>query len=554
MQAKTNEDTTSLQAYKSEYKDVLGSLIEMWGQYRRHKQRDVLLNFQGKAESFSHNIAASALYPLKSIMSNLNTLAQAGLDETKTSADLIKEVDWLMNQLIRASHEKSDPFLVETDSTQDKIDLLGSNRRLLSDSTPMSKPKIAIIDDQKSIGMALQQSLEDFALEVITYCSIEEFKQVSGADNIDLILLDIVMPNITQEHVFEFAKMQVEKGIKVISCSSKFTFDSRLLAVRAGVIDYVVKPVNTYELVEKIGRSLNLHHHRNYQIVIVDDQETMGTFYKVMLEQVGCEAIFFDSAKALFDVLDDMSPDMFLLDMMMPDVDGVEVAKMIRQEQKFDFAPILFITADEQLESRLTAIDAGADDVIIKSTGVDIINRQVLTRLNRASKMRAFVAKDPLTGVLNHGHIVESANNSLRATKRRNGSACIAVIDVDKFKTVNDEYGHIVGDKVLCALGQLLSCSIRDTDIVGRYGGEEFVIIFEDCNLDDAAIKVNQIKDVFRNMEFTAKSTQFKVSFSAGVAELHRFESIMPAIAAADRALYQAKSTGRNKVLKLKLN
>jgi diguanylate cyclase (GGDEF)-like protein len=280
----------------------------------------------------------------------------------------------------------------------------------------------------------------------------------------------------------------------------------------------------------------------------------MGTFYKTMLEQVGCDVTFFASAQELFTVLDDLAPDMFLLDMMMPDVDGLEVAQMIRQEHKFDFAPILFITGDEQVESRLAAIDAGADDVISKMTPIKTITHQILTRLARASKVSAFVAKDALTGVLNHSQIVERANQTIRSLNRRNSQATIAVIDVDHFKRVNDNHGHIVGDKVLCALGQLLSNSVRETDIVGRYGGEEFVIVFDDCSVDDAANKVQLIKDIFGSMRFQGNNAEFIVTFSAGLVDLGSFDSVMPAIAAADKALYKAKHDGRNKVVKYKVN
>lgn len=411
------------------------------------------------------------------------------------------------------------------------------------------KPTIAIIDDQASVANALSSNLQDFALNVTCYESVTAFENSSEFNSTDLVLLDIVMPNITEVEVFEFAKKLVDNGTKVISCSSKFTFETRLLAVRANVSDYAVKPTNTYVLVEKICRALRLQNHRKHRIVIVDDQETMGTFYKTMLEQTGCDVIFFNSAQALFEALDDLNPDMFLLDMMMPDVDGLEVAKMLRQEHKFDFAPILFLTANEQVENRLAAIDAGADDVINKISSVNTITSQVLTRLNRASEVRAFVSKDPLTGVLNHGQIVENATQAMRVSMRHEKPSAIAVIDVDLFKKVNDTYGHIAGDKVLCSLGQLMASSVRDTDSVGRYGGEEFVLVFSECSVDDAASKVKMIKDVFSNMTFSADNKQFQVTFSAGVVNLNEYDNVQTAISFADKALYRAKEDGRNKVI-----
>jgi diguanylate cyclase (GGDEF)-like protein len=524
-------------------------MIKVWGSYRKTKDTSQLKTFSSQCTEVAHEIATFPLFALQQVISSILKASNKQIKQQKDTKEFIKEVDWLMNQLIRGQSEQNDIFL-QHGSSADHEDLLASELgKHASRLNRLNKPHVAIIDDQQSIGQSLCATLQDFALNASYFSSVAEFEASSSFAATDLVLLDIVMPGISETEVFDFAKRLVSKGIKVISCSSKFTFETRLLAVRASVSDYVVKPVNTYVLVEKIGRALKLQSTRKHNLVIVDDQETMGTFYKTVLEQMGCEVTFFESAHALFKSLDDLNPDMFLLDMMMPDVDGLEVAKMLRQEHKFDFAPILFLTADEQVENRIAAIDAGADDVINKVSSINTITSQVMTRLNRASQVRAFVAKDPLTGVLNHGQIVESANQALRSSKRRKTCSAIAVIDVDLFKKVNDTYGHIAGDKVLSALGQLMSNSIRETDKVGRYGGEEFVIVFDECTVDDAAKKVQMIKEIFSNMQFAHNKTHFTVSFSAGLVNLNDYENVQTAVSFADKALYRAKQEGRNKVL-----
>lgn len=541
-----------LSSYEAIYRERLATLIQYWAAYRKTKETKQLKTYFALNTDISHEIATFPLFALQQVITRISRATEKQLKpganhSQQSTQTFVKEVDWLMNQLIRGQSNGNDLFLQEMPSTLDDRVIQSELSAHSSRVNRAHKPNIAIIDDQVSVSQVLQSTLQDFALNVSVYKSIGAFESSPMSNSADLVLLDIVMPNITQVEVFSFAKKLVDSGVKVISCSSKFTFETRLLAVRANVSDYAVKPINTYVLVEKIGRALRLQNRRSHRLVIVDDQETMGTFYKLMLEKVGCDVTSFNSAQALFKALDDLNPDMFLLDMMMPDVDGLEVAKMIRQEHKFDFAPIIFITADETVENRLAAIDAGADDVINKISSIPTITTQVLTRLNRASEVRAFVAKDPLTGVLNHGQIVENANQTLRLSKRREVPSAIAVIDVDHFKKVNDTHGHIAGDRVLCALGQLLSNSVRETDSVGRYGGEEFVIVFDDCNIDDAAKKIQLIKDTFGNMIFTGKHS-FQVTFSAGLVSLADHENVQTAIGFADKALYRAKEEGRNKV------
>lgn len=491
------------------------------------------------------------MYALQQVLSSIGERCEEFLDSDTSDKQNLKsfkaDIDWLMNQLIRGSKQQQDPFLKLVNK-----DNLFNTVKSSSQSLKDNNPRVVVIDDQPAVGKYICGSLEDFIIDVEYYCSIDDFQNRVNQHTVDLILLDVVMPDITQEQVFDFASKMVKEGVKVISCSSTFNFETRLLAVRANVSDYIVKPVNTYVLVEKIAKTLQLQKKRDYRIVIVDDQEVMGEFYKTVLEETGCQVTFFMSAKDMFLVLDDINPDMFLLDLMMPDVSGIEVARMIRQEHKFDFAPILFITGEESVSERLKAIDAGADDVISKTTGTEAITQQVLTRLNRASETKAFVSRDPLTGVLNHGQIVETATHVLRLSKQRNTLSSMAVIDADKFKLVNDKYGHLAGDKVLTALGQLLSNSIDDKTTVGRYGGEEFVIVFKDCTVEDAAEKVQKIKNQFGKIEFKARNEKFNVTFSAGVCSLTDYDNVQASMAMADKALYKAKEKGRNKVIAFK--
>lgn len=553
----------------AKYSQLLSRLTRAWAVCRRDELAP-LDNFIESCDALYKFSKAHGFSALNSLVSKVLTVCNSIKQTNRNDKNAAKEIEWLLNQLLRSSSDNVSPFIksanalkytngkasgtldeqVEPEVLVDDADVISS--RNLS----RQKTNIVVIDDQVSIGKALTMALEDFSLNAQFFESIDAFKEVMNDIAVDLVLLDIMMPNVTQEQVFEFANELVKTGIKVISCSATFTLETRLLAVRAEVSDYIVKPINTYVLVEKISRVLEWQKRAKFNVVIVDDQQTMGEFYKTMLEQAGCNVKFFKSAALLFNSLEDLSPDIFLLDMNMPDVNGVEIAKMLRQEQKFEFVPIIFITAEENKEEHLLALEAGADDIITKSLPIQQITRQINRRLMRASELKAFVTNDQLTGVLNHGQIIETANQTIRLSNRRKTSTAIAVIDVDRFKTVNDKYGHLMGDKVLCALGQLLSASVRETDHVGRYGGEEFVIVFVDCDLDDAARKVQYIKDTFNRMKFNSEGTkeQFSVSFSAGVIDLLAFDNIQEAIGSADKALYKAKEQGRNKVIKYRLN
>ena len=498
----------------------------------------------------SQDYSPYALYALHQILQTMELACAHGISGAQSKSKTSSDIDWLMNQLIRSSKLDPDPFLDEASTRASFIDQMSRQYPLGcgGDQHKHRPIKIAIIDDERSVGNFLKLTLEQFAFQVSYYESISEFEVSLKRATPDLVLLDIVMPRVTTDQVFLFAKQIAQRGIKVIACSSLFNFETRLSAVRAGVSDYAVKPINAYSLVEKISRSLRRNLNKVYQIVLLDDQESMGEFYKAVFSQVDVDFHFFTNAESLIEAMEHLQPDLFLLDRMMPSVNGLEVAAMIRQDAKFDFSPIVFLTADEQLDTKLKILASGADDLIAKNTPAPLVLQQVLARLERASFIKSFVSKDPLTGVLNHGQIVEVANHQMRMNKRSESNCALVLLDVDHFKNVNDSYGHASGDLVLNGLGQLLLNSVRDTDYVGRYGGEEFVLMFVDCNVEQAAKKVDRIRKTCSSMQFVQDKPEIKISFSAGVVALEEFDVLSKAVSEADRLLYVAKQSGRNQI------
>jgi diguanylate cyclase (GGDEF)-like protein len=246
--------------------------------------------------------------------------------------------------------------------------------------------------------------------------------------------------------------------------------------------------------------------------------------------------------------LESFHPDVFLLDMHMPNISGLEVARILRQQAKYDYVPIIFLTADEDINTKLGVLECGADDVIPKNTPPNIIVQQIDSRIQRGQEIRYLASRDSLTGVLNHGQIMDAATHALRLASRQQKPTVVVMIDLDHFKGVNDKYGHISGDKVLISLGQLLLQSVRDTDYVGRYGGEEFMVVFSDTDPSIIESKMNSILTAFLQINYTVAEKSFHCSFSAGLASSSNHEKLSELIASADAALYKAKAAGRSKI------
>jgi diguanylate cyclase (GGDEF)-like protein len=193
-------------------------------------------------------------------------------------------------------------------------------------------------------------------------------------------------------------------------------------------------------------------------------------------------------------------------------------------------------------------LECGADDVIPKNTSPNLIVQQVDSRIQRGQEIRYLASRDSLTGVLNHGQIMDAAAHALRMASRQQNPTVVVMIDLDYFKKVNDKHGHGGGDKVLISLGQLLLQSVRDTDYVGRYGGEEFMVVFSDTDVNVIENKMNNILTAFLQINYTVAEQSFNCSFSAGLASSLHHDKLSELISSADGALYKAKEAGRSKV------
>ena len=531
--------------FDAKFKAELKIIIRLWADARKQQSVALLEPLRVCTEQLNESVSALALPSLQSILSRITIACSDILCKKESFGQVTAEIDQLLSQLISSIQKVPNPLLIESSAAVSD----GVVKQNLSLAAKQSRRmSIAIVDDEKVSGIALAELVSEFNFNVEYFESIGELKKKQPQRQFDLVLLDILMPEVSTAQVFEFAAELTQLGTKVISHSGLFNFEMRLAAVRAGVVDFIVKPTSILGVVEKINRVLNLQKTRDYRIVFIDDHKLMGEFYQTLLEDAQCEVYFMDSVEQMFSCLDDIHPDLFLLDMNMPGVSGLDAAKMIRQQKQFDFTPIVFLTGDEQLETKLAALQGGAEDVISKSTPPALVIDLLLTRLKRSLGVREFVSKDSLTGLLNHGQIMEAAMNSFRLAHRQKSNASIAMLDLDHFKSVNDTYVHAAGDKVLSGLGQLLSRSLRTTDYIGRYGGEEFMIVLVGASPEESIEKLNSIKDAFSAIDFEFKDTVFRATFSVGLADLAENDSLPHAINQADQALYASKVGGRNKI------
>ncbi len=255
-------------------------------------------------------------------------------------------------------------------------------------------------------------------------------------------------------------------------------------------------------------------------------------------------------------------PDLILLDVMLPDIDGYEISRRIKGDDRLPYIPIILVTARDSTQDKITGLDAGADDYLTKPINVPELEARVRSMLrikrlqdeledkNRA--LERLSISDGLTGLFNHRHIHGLLHEEFERVNRTGDSLTVAMFDLDRFKGVNDTYGHQAGDRVLQEFASILRENAREIDRLGRYGGEEFMVMLPETGVEDGAVFVERVRrDVGRHRFDVGKPEPLHLTVSAGVATYpNGVVTPEELVRRADEALYAAKAAGRDRVVR----
>jgi two-component system cell cycle response regulator len=297
------------------------------------------------------------------------------------------------------------------------------------------------------------------------------------------------------------------------------------------------------------------------KILIADDSIVSRHLLEATLRKWGYEVmVACDGAEALELLQREDAPSLIILDWMMPGMTGVEVCRRIRQRDSEPYTYILLLTSKSQKEDLIEGMEAGADDYITKPfdqnelqvrlrAGIRLVDLQ--TQLLKAREdLRDQATRDSLTRLWNRSSILSELGRELARAGREARPLGVVIVDLDHFKHINDTYGHLAGDEVLREAARRMQNSIRQYDSIGRYGGEEFLIVFPGCNEIDSYAQADRLRRQLSLTEMSVNGSSIRVTASFGVttALLGENWTEEELIRTADEALYVAKKSGRNRV------
>jgi two-component system cell cycle response regulator len=444
-------------------------------------------------------------------------------------------------------------------------------------------PVILVVDDDERIRRALVTRLQHSGFATRDAADGEAALAICRAEATrpDLVILDVMMPGKDGYQVCQELKgANVTRGLPVILLTALDGEDERSRGARVGADEFMTKPFNSVELLARIRLLLGMRQMERLAeqratveeivdvsrqpvpasgacVMVLEDDDAQRQLYATWLTDEGHEVRVASTLEEGLQLLASTDFDLLIVDVLLPDGDGRDLVRQARQVLATAEVPILLLTHLSDIEEKLRGFEAGADDYLVKPIELPELRARVTAQLRRRSAMVRLTERlraaawravtDSLTGAYGRSFFDAHLRQQVALARRFQRPVSVLMLDIDHFKRVNDAMGHLAGDEVLRGLAERLRKRLRMADVLCRYGGEEFVVIFPETSLPSAVQLAEELRDLIGKTPFRAHHTEVPITISIGVA-CARGGTPEALVHAADRALYRAKEMGRNRV------
>lgn len=483
---------------------------------------------------------------------NLRLLRFAERFEQPEHSELARAIDLTLRDMAANQSRLNSPIITELNRLMQRLSRTGLRQGDLAANIslpPLRKPVYILLQDLERADRLARQ-LEFFELSAQAFSSPAGFRLAMTDRHPAAIVMDVdfagagVGLTLAAE-----AQIGLEQKLPLLFFSlHEADTPTRLAAVRAGGQGFLTGTLEASSLMEKIEVLTCVAQYEPFKVLIIDDSRAQALHAERLLNGAGIVTrTLIDPIQAMTE-LAEFQPDLIILDMYMPGCTGTELAKVIRHNDRYVSVPIIYLSAEDDMDKQLDAMSEGGDDFLTKPIQPRHLITTVRNRAARARHLKARMVRDSLTGLYNHTHILQLLEDCTFRARRENRPLSFAMLDLDHFKHVNDGYGHPMGDRVIKSLALFLKQRLRKTDFIGRYGGEEFAIVMPDTDQESAHKVLNQIRQRFAEIHYPAQPVDLSCSFSAGVVQMHGDADSLLMASQADEALYRAKNNGRNQV------
>lgn len=412
--------------------------------------------------------------------------------------------------------------------------------------------RILVVDDNKALAklivMQMEKTIDDMIIDVAY--SFAEAKTLIGEHDKDyfMTILDLNLPDAPNGEIVDYA---LSKGLSAIVLTGSIDDETRQNFINKDIVDYVYK--GNMDDINYIFQMINrLSKNRQYKVLVVEDSLPFRNMIKKILTSLQFKVLAAAHGEEAMSYFAD-NPDINLIitDYRMPVKDGLEVLKEVRKEKDKNSLGVIVMTSPSEKTDASIFLKNGASDFIAKPFSKEELICRVnntIEAMENINKIANFANRDFLTGVYNRRFFYSDVEEYVQVAEETNEPYAFAMIDVDYFKKINDTYGHDGGDKVLKSIAKILNDNTKGSDIVARFGGEEFCVVLKKINKEEAVKFFVNLRAKVAENKVTIKKEKVKVTISIGVSFGNGHCEIDDMLEACDSVLYTAKENGRNRV------
>ena len=408
--------------------------------------------------------------------------------------------------------------------------------------------RILLVEDDrfyaKMIRRAILGRFEGIDVEIAE--TMAEARERLKKGPFDLVLADLYLPDSEVEHIREL----VDAGQSVVVVTGDTDTAQKERLTRLDIVDYIVKSQNPRfdYLLKLIAR---LRNNAGKTILVAEDASAVRKVFERFLARQNLRVLCVGNGREALETIEKEKVDIILSDYNMPEVDGLDLLQAVRERHEMLELPFIAVSADGGNDTVGTFLKLGANDFLKKP----FTKEELLCRINNTldtvemfRQIRDNAITDVLTGLYNRRYLYEVGPGLMAAAERYGTPLSLAIFDIDHFKKVNDTYGHLAGDRVLREVARTIEEGVRASDIVVRYGGEEFLVMMPGTDLGRAFIVAEKLRRRVEEARIAPEEGADGVTISGGVAEYVDGMDLEDLIRGADEALYRAKRSGRNRI------
>ncbi|WP_459894364.1 GGDEF domain-containing response regulator [Campylobacter concisus] len=412
--------------------------------------------------------------------------------------------------------------------------------------------RILVVDDNKALAklivMQMEKTIDEMAIDV-AYSFAEAQMLINEHDkDYFMTILDLNLPDAPNGEIVDYA---LSKGLSAIVLTGSIDDETRQNFINKDIVDYVYK--GNMDDINYIFQMINrLSKNRQYKVLVVEDSLPFRNMIKKILTSLQFKVLAAAHGEEAMNYFAD-NPDINLIitDYRMPVKDGLEVLKEVRKEKDKNSLGVIVMTSPSEKTDASIFLKNGASDFIAKPFSKEELICRVnntIEAMENINKIANFANRDFLTGVYNRRFFYSDVEEYVQVAEETNEPYAFAMIDVDYFKKINDTYGHDGGDRILKSIAKILNDNTKGSDIVARFGGEEFCVVLKKISQEEAVKFFVNLRAKVAENEVVIKKQKIRVTISIGVSFGNGHCEIDDMLEACDSALYTAKENGRNRV------